>query len=269
MERPAHLPDFEHPPLDEVAIGVQFAPIKNYSSVKAGAIWDLYKKDHPISQELHAIQPSFEIFGGHTPSHGASFRFGSAAQHNRLWFISENDSNLIQFQDDRFILNWRRRPTSEGYPRFEQILKTYEEHLNKLNDFCVSELGSPLELNQADLSYFNLIPVDSYSDIGKWINFFDSGNIEPENINIVFNEVIYSNDGKPCARLSHEINSAISNDGKQKKAIRLSLSFKGKPSGKSIKDYLDFIAFAREKIVIRFAEVSTQIAAEKWGKKTC
>ena len=52
VDRPADLPDYEHPPLVEVVLSVQFAELQGYRTVHAGLLWeDKFRKAYPIVAE--------------------------------------------------------------------------------------------------------------------------------------------------------------------------------------------------------------------------
>jgi uncharacterized protein (TIGR04255 family) len=122
-----------------------------------------------------------------------------------------------------------------------------------------------MDINQAEVAYINIIPVESFSDVGNWFELWNGGAFEVEALNTSFNEAIKGADGKPFARLSHQIQSVLSADGKQR-AFRLSLMFKGKPAGTSIDAAMAFLAAGRGAIVTRFGEITTMEAQRKWGK---
>lgn len=265
MARPANLPEFRRPPLDEVAIGVQFSPLRGYTSVLSKAIWDIYRDEFPIVQELPPLEPAFETFGGSNPAAHASFRFGTGPVRSRLWFLSRDDSHLIQFQEDKLLLNWRRRDTAGDYPRFETIFSAYSKYIDKLNRFSEKEFGMPLGLNQAEITYFNVIAVDSYEEAGKWLNFVKIPDSGIENLTCSFSKVTTDEQGHPEGRLTHELQSVVSKDGKQK-ALRLALTFRGKPKGSQIGDYLDFLAKGRAIIVNRFGELGTDFSRKIWER---
>lgn len=264
-ERPEHLPDFSSPPLDEVVIGVQFAPPSNYSSVFAKDVWELFKYRYPNVQEQPPLEPSFETFGGSNPQTGIKFHLAPAPLRGRLWFISNEQSHLIQFQEDRFLLNWRKRPNGQEYPHFESIADAFEAHLDTLQSFFLTSFIRRLDINQAEISYINIIPVESYSHAGEWLSFLDIQNVDLENINLQFTEVINDTEGKPYARLIHELQSVVTVDGKAR-AFKLSFTFRGKPTGKEISEAMTFIHAGREKIVIRFSDLTTKKAQSSWER---
>lgn len=264
--RPEHLPDFSSPPLDEVVVGVQFTPPQRYSTVYTKDVWELFKDNYPSVQEHPLLEPSFETFGGSSPQSGLNFQFGLAPIRNRLWFIPNDHNHLIQFQDDRFLLNWRKRQNDQEYPHFESIAQSFEEYLNTLQNFFINSFECQLDINQAEVSYINIIPEADYSLVGEWFKFFNLRNVDLEAVKLNFTEVIKDPEGKPYARLVHELQSVITRDGKMR-ALRLSLTFRGKPAGAKIPEAIAFAYLGREKIVTRFKELTTKKAHNSWEIK--
>jgi uncharacterized protein (TIGR04255 family) len=260
--RPDDLPEYDAPPLDEVVIGVQFSPAQGYTSLNAREVWDLFKSDYPEVQEHPPIEPSFETFGG--SQQGIKFQLGRGPLRARLWFISREQDRLIQFQDDRLLLNWRKQPSAQQYPRFESISQSFEDHLSKLGEYFGWKLNHQLNINQVEISYINNIPLESFSDACDWLFFLKLESIKLETLNLNFSEVILNDSGKPFARLIHELQSVVTRDGN---ALRLSLSFKGTPQGSQKEEALAFIKDGRTRIVTRFTELTTTSAHEKWGRR--
>ena len=264
MKRPEHLPDFTNPPLDEVVLGVQFSPVQSYASVDARDVWGLFKDEFPNVQEQALLQPQFETFGGANLQPSFQFQVGAAPVGSRLWFVSAEENHLLQFQSDRFLTNWRKSPNPQPYPRFEAIAETFERNLISLTAHLESHLAYVMDVNQAEVSYINLIPVGDFSDAGKWFSVWNGGILNIEGINTSFNEVIKDQHGKPYARLFHAIQSVYSVDGRHK-AFNLSLTFRGKPSGSDINSAMSFLTAGREAIVMRFKEMTTAAAHITWG----
>lgn len=265
MIRPAHLPDFEKPPLDEVVLGVQFEALPGYTSVFAHEVWQLFQHNYPVVSEHPLLSPSFESFGGGNPQPSLQFQLGPAPIGSRQWFSTEQGNDLIQFQADRFIVNWRKQPRPQDYPRFEGISETFEANLRLLRDYAINRFNSPLAVNQCEVAYVNIIPVDEFSDANRWFKLWENGEIAIENLNINFDEVVKGEDGRAYARLKHHIQSVFATDGSHK-AFRLSLTFAGKPKGSEIENAMDLIRKGRERIVARFAQVTTQEAQKLWGR---
>lgn len=265
MVRPSHLPDFAQPPLDEVVLGVQFSPSPRYTSLNLKDVWDLYSAEYPEVQEKPALDPTFETFGGPSPQPSMQFHFGPPPLHSRVWFISSEQSHLIQFQQDRFLLNWRRRPTGGEYPHFEDISRMFSDNLTKLAHWFESIQSHPLEINQAEVCYINIVPVDAFASAGEWFTFWKPGKWNMEGLATTFGEVLHDTNGKPHARLIHELLSVSMADG-ESTAFRLSLTVRGAPLGNNIGAAMSFLKMGRERIVTRFTELTTELAHTSWGR---
>lgn len=266
MKRPQHLADFVDPPLDEVVLGVQFAPVPAYASVHSWNVWNLFKEEFPKIREQPILPPQFETFGGTNVQPGLQFQFGSAPVGSRLWFISNDENHLIQFQHDRFLTNWRRRHNSLPYPRFEGIAEAFERNLTTLSNFFSQEFACQLDVNQAEVSYINVIPVEDFAEAGDWFSLWNGRHLKPEALNTSFNEVVVDNDGNPFARMKHEIQSIVRGEN-MSKAFSLSLNYQGKPSENSIDSAMEFLRAGREEIVTRFEDLTTSKAHQIWGKQ--
>lgn len=266
MQRPAHLPDFTDPPLDEVVLGVQFEPVPGFSSVHTKDVWDLFRDEFPQVQEQPLLQPQFETFGGANLQPSFQFQVGAGPVGSRLWFISEQENNLLQFQPDRFLTNWRKNPNQQPYPRFEGIAEAYKSYLTVLVEHLSKHFAYDVGINQAEVSYINVIPVSGFSEVGKWFNLWSGSDLNIEGLNTSFSEVILDASGKPYARLFHAIQSVYTVDGKHL-AYNLSLTFRGKPMGNDIESALKFLISGREAIVLRFNSITTSFSHDFWGVK--
>ena len=264
MMRPDHLPDYSQPPLDEVVLGVQFASVPKYASVHAKGVWDLFRADFPKVQEHSVLEPQFETFGGTNQQAGLQFIVGEPPAGSRLWFVSEDENHLVQFQPDRFITNWRRQPNTQPYPHFDGLSKLMEAQLRRLAEHLESNFTYKININQAEVAYINIIPVKDFSQAEKWFRIW-AGSFDLEGLSVSFGQIIRSTDGMPYARLTHQLQSVFTVDGKQK-AFRLSLTFKGKPEGNGIDAAMKFLASGRDAIVTRFSEITTSEAHSVWGR---
>lgn len=265
MNRPENLPDFSSPPLDELVMGVQFVPLVGFTVVATQDIWNLFRDEFPGLEQQSPIAPQFEAFGGWSPQPNFSFQFNVQLSSPRLWFVSEDGNHLIQFQHDRLMLNWRRINGEGVYPRFENIVDRFATHLAKLSDHVQKAFGQKLEISQSEVAYINAIPVESYSEIGRWIEgasaFYGDSEVMASNSS----KVLHRGDDM-MARLHNELHSAMSGDMSHK-AIRMALTVRGKPTTSEISSALEFIRFGREAIVNEFAALTTKGAHEAWGRK--
>lgn len=155
-ERPADLPDFDVPPLQEVAIGLQFDPTPGYAQAHVGAFWQRIKADYPRVSDQMRLESPIEVPGSAFPS-PMPFRVQFGTTLPRAWFLNEDESFLIQLQDDRFIHNWRKK--SSYYPRFESLAEQFIRRYGDFASFLDEEkLRAPV-LRQLEVTYINWIPV--------------------------------------------------------------------------------------------------------------
>jgi len=155
-ERPSGLPDYERPPVVEVAIGLQFVPIAGFSQAHIGAYWQLIRSEYPKTlDQMRLDSPVENLYGSTAPVFPFPFLIGATPRVNRSWLISGNDELLIQVQDDRFWHNWRLKDGE--YPHFEALLALFQSKYREFGSAMESmELPTPHPI-QAEVAYFNWI----------------------------------------------------------------------------------------------------------------
>ena len=269
MNRPQHLPDYSFPPLNEVAMGIQFAPPKGYQQILAGEVRDLFRLNYPKAKEVQPLPPSFETFG--QPQRFGGFELSMVSiVHNRYWFLSPNEDELIQFQSDRLLHNWRKVDGENNtYPRFENMIMKFEKELRVFEEYIVKLPQSTLDINQCELSYINHVHYTDVNGPGKsvddWINILNFQMINTESFALKFSEQILDSIGKPCGRLICEIVSILNQ--KHEPVISLNITVRGEPETPNIAAALNFITKGRESIVLCFDKITSEFAHQQWGKK--
>lgn len=250
-------------------MGVQFAPPLGYSQIRAGEVWQLFRADYPQVQEREAITPSFETFGLPRPSPlTAGFSLVTGALHDRFWFMRPLGDELIQFQHDRLLHNWRKiGDHSNEYPRFERMAESFQEELSALEKYVATLAPQTLAINQCEISYINQIEEASGSSPHpeKWLRFASFEGMPLEDFAITFREVVKNSAQHPVGRLICECSSGINSQGKP--IIVLSLTVRGSPQLATILSALEFIQYGRSIIVRRFAELTTPSAHRVWERK--
>jgi uncharacterized protein (TIGR04255 family) len=170
-----NLPEFDQPPVSEMALGVQFAPITGFTSGHYGWFWKLYLGSiWTKAQDANRLVPQFEKFDEkemwQVPSPPIVIQ---NLQHaDRILFINDDDDRIIQLQNDRFHYNWRKREQRD-YPSFATINSEFRERLQVFETF-VRDCGleNPL-YNQWELTYFNIVyKGDLWNDADDWAKLF-------------------------------------------------------------------------------------------------
>jgi uncharacterized protein (TIGR04255 family) len=265
--RPEHLPDFTSPPLNEVVLGVQYSAPHGYQQVQVGEVRNLFSSDFPITQEHMALPPAFETFG--LPKFGpvGNLELLSGPVHSRYWFVNASGHELIQFQQDRLLHNWRRLESSEGkYPRFESMLGSFASELAKLENYINTIQPQSLLINQCEITYINHIHIDGDSiALDDWFKGSMLHGLALEEINLRFSEVIRNEIGARIGRLIYEVTTGFLANGQR--IIVFNLTARGAPDQPSVEEALRFVKLGRELIVTKFADLTTASAHTLWGRK--
>jgi len=274
--RPEHLPDFREPPLIEVVLGVQFGTVAGFRIVHAGLLWQEYRRQFPHCTEQPPLDPAFETVGPFGSSdRGLRIEVTSGAPMARLWFINEDQTQLIQFQPDRFIYNWRKAGTTSGagYPRYEAIRGRFMEQYQRLKAFLRSHSLEDLAPNQCEVTYVNHIhsmeDEDLAPSLGKvlrlWSDPPPTGALAPlEDARLLLRSPLQAPDGTFLGRLIVAAEPA----GRQDKAsvVRLILTARGLPLQHTDDGILEFFDLGRDRIVRAFTEITTDQMHARWGR---
>ncbi len=264
--RPSHLPNFSNPPLNEVVIGVQFSPAQAYSQIHAGEVWSLFKEEFPLVEEQAPLAPAFETFGIPSPP-VFNFELMTGSQHDRFWFLTRDQQELIQFQADRLLHNWRKVPGGlREYPRFEAIVSAFEQELHKLEDYFNGVSPQTLNCTQAEVTYINHIVLENAGKGSRhcdWIRALSFGEQDPDDVNCTWRRTLYVNDA-PRARLIVEAKTGF--NFLREKLLLLSITVRGTPVVPNIEDTVGFLKYAREIIVTEFTSITTEFAHTVWGR---
>ena len=270
MNRPDHLPDFESPPLSEVALSVQFAPMQNYSSIHAYSVWQCFRDRFPNVSEQPELPPQFEVFGA-TDGFRQEIRFEMVNQFSpRYWFSSEDGTELIQFQKDRLVHNWRKLARADNdYPRYERMAASYESDINALDQYALGQKWGRVIPNQVELTYVNEIALgdsDQQKSASQYVKFltFDAGHV-PTNLLVKTSEMLRNAEGNPFGRLHLTVATARRISGEA--LLRIELVGRGPPSEESIMGAMKMLSSLREAIVMKFTSITTAEAHLAWGRK--
>lgn len=275
LGRPADLPDFENPPLVEVALSVQFSELRAYRTVHAGILWQKFRKGYPKVSEHPPLNPAFEAFGSKSPAEPRfELRQLPGPPIPRLWFVNADDSELIQFQADRFVHNWRKTGSAGGYPRYESLRDRFFEELDEVNRFLQSEGIGKIEPNQCEVTYVNAIRLEDGTDIRarpeialrNWsaveLDASDPFAALPEMENATFSvRYVMQANGEPIGRLHVSAQPA---DGQP--ALRFDLTARGAPSEPSFAAVANFLDQGRDAVVRGFTALTTPHMHTAWRR---
>lgn len=206
---------------------------------------------------------------------GVRFEITSATPIPRLWFVNEDQTQLIQFQPDRFIYNWRKVGSTSGadYPRYEAIRARFTEQYLRLKSFLSSQDLGDLAPNQCEVTYVNDIHSQENEDLvpslGEVIRFWRDppplGALSPlEDARLLFRSPLQATDGSFLGRLTVAAEPAGRHD--KARVVRLSLTTRGVPMQDTDEGILQFFDLGRDRIVRAFTEMTTEQMHARWGR---
>jgi len=269
------LPDFERPPIAEVAISIQFEPLEGFTVPKLGMLWSEFREEFPITEDAAPINPVYEVFGVvQNPKLG--MKLTNVPPLRRSWFLNEAGTELLQIQEDRFIRNWRKRSDEDEYPRYKKIINDYIDNYKVFEEFLVRESISLPMINQCEITYVNPIVAgklwEDHSQLSTVLTSFkleysDSFLPAPENVSIVQRFIIPDNEGEPLGRL-HIAVDPVTDPRSGKPAYLLKLIARGKPRESNIDSAIEFFNMGHEWIVRGFTSATTKVMHdEEWRRQ--
>jgi uncharacterized protein (TIGR04255 family) len=151
---------FAKPPINEVVLGLNFLPRLDLMVPHFGQFWNEFREQYPkVSHAPQLITP------GSIP-----IQDSSGAWLPRVWYSSADDSGLVQLQQDRLHVNWRRTEASATYPRFPAIRDEFYRIWALFQAFMLRETGASPQPTRMELQYTNVIPQgegwESPADLG-------------------------------------------------------------------------------------------------------
>jgi uncharacterized protein (TIGR04255 family) len=272
VTRPADLPDYTRPPVDEVVIGVQFPPIEGFSEPHVGIYWQRVRSEFPKVQSQPRLEGPIEDLEAEPFGPPAlTILQGPGAAQGRTWMISENDVYLVQIQNSRFVLNWRRRGDGE-YPHFEAVAERFWDQFSVFRDLLESEgLVTPV-VQQLEVTYINWIadlPVHEFFCPAQVANLSTAGvGPLPQDQAYMARYLARDAAGVSIGRLYVQCQSAMRVETPQPEVgTQFTLTFKAPSKEPMTDDQLRSLsAYGREGIVRGFTDLTTDAAQASWGR---
>jgi uncharacterized protein (TIGR04255 family) len=170
MPHPA--PKFEHPPIVELVLGVQFAPL-HLTTAHLGLFWKQYLgKGWPRVTEVPPLPEQREVFADHPVWGVATIQVSTMPTHLRLQITNEAGDRMIQAQNTRFHYNWQKK---EGvYPSYKDVRGEFDQMFDLFQKFVNDEGLGAIRPNQWEITYIDFVPPG-----GLWQSPADWGKVLP------------------------------------------------------------------------------------------
>jgi uncharacterized protein (TIGR04255 family) len=183
-------------------------------------------------------------------------------------FISEESNFLVQLQDSRLHLNWRKVKPTESYPRFPRIYPEFVSIREQLNDFVKKNGIGEIKPEKYELTYVNHIDTNAgnfASSLEENVKLFNWSRVEPRRLTAPYSAAaswhfqMDDNMGDLIANLTH----VRTND--QAEVLVLALGCTATPKPDLAID--DWYKAAHDAIVYGFADLTTETAQKRWGRE--
>lgn len=268
------LPVFERPPLVETATSVQFRPISKLGSAWLGLFWgSALKREFPTVRDVEPLSPVYELFAEESgePPQFPVFRVAGPVP-ARLQAVSADEHLMVQIQNGRFVLNWRRLGTDKAYPRWDSTFSRFRAVFAEFRAFLAEHsLGAPL-VDQWEVVYVNHLAKgvewESMSDwpalvpalVGHHIQV-DQLSMEQRGASARFELVPRA--GRLHIDLKHGRRSTTD---AEPEVLVLQLTARGRPEDTGDQGWEAGLAAGRSAIVRTFAAITGPEAHARWGR---
>lgn len=266
------LPDFEDPPVIEVAASIQFTAIPALDAARLGVLWLRFRDRYPRTE----VQPALpRVVESEAAPISRPFEISvmGAFPSPRLWFLTEDSTRLVQVQNDRLVVNWRRLESDAPYPHYPVIRQELTAAFDGLIGFLQDEdLGTP-SVDQAELTYVNHFWAGGVGAPRATINRFlkrawePAGTVlppEPEEFSLRAQFAI--KDTVPGGRVYVEVASAYRTTDRAS-IYSMNLTARGAPTAPTLDGALAFMDAAHGWIVNIFADLTTDEMHRLWRRR--
>ena len=272
------LPEFARPPLVETALTVQFEKIEALRTVHAGLLWDRLRAEFPDLEHVEehpTIEQAIELPGaGGFRSAGVRLELLGTHALPRLFFLTSDKTELVQFQADRLSHNWRKLGEGDRYPRYMQIRPTFERELRLLDGFFADEKLGSISPIQCEVSYINhILPSgDDRREIAlgrvlkPWPAIFEgTAGCALEDASLTLRHELQDDSGNFLGRMIISAKPAIRRSDSRPLLV-FELIARGRPIGNGISGAIGFIDRGRELLRRAFVEITTDEMHQVWGR---
>lgn len=148
-----NLPAYDHPPIVELVIGVQFTRLAAMKTGHFGAFWGTLPQEEEwsILEDAPALPAESLELPAMPPW---TFRIAAGDVSTRLQIRKKSGNRMIQIQQDKLFLNWLGEDGGQ-YPRFDNLLPEFKNLLSRLQAFTDAHSLGAIDCNQWELTYVN------------------------------------------------------------------------------------------------------------------
>jgi uncharacterized protein (TIGR04255 family) len=264
------IPKFDHPPVYETVLGVQFNPLKDFSIPHYGLYWALIRGNYPKYEVHPPLNPAVERFDVGSRKDTKTGIEVVAVPDIRTWFLNNDGTILLQVQKDRFLQNWRKMQDGDVYPHYDQLKPKFFQEWRMFCQFLEDTGIERPDVNQCEVTYVNHIDVGlgsrRYGELQKIISCWSgkySGNFlsDPESVNFTSRYLLPENKGRLHVTLQPAIRRRDA-----KEILRLNLTVRGRPNSSETDDISEWLDLGHDWVVRGFADITSGEMHKIWGR---
>lgn len=265
-------PKFRNPPVVETVIGVQFPEFPGFRSIHFGLYWGKIKDRYPRFEDKPRLGVIHESFPPKPSLPEPRIMLSPAHFPQRVWYMADPDSELIQLQPDRYVCNWRERE-GEDYPSFERNCSVFLREYDGFCQFCREHNLEEPAVDLCEVTYINhIFPVQGESAIDLFAKVFTGLNWEqshswlpaPEEARFKRTYVINENLGRLHADASIRYQM---DDNRQRPLLRFALTAHVNHRSQGEGKLADSLQIAHDWVVNGFAALTdSEIQNTRWGR---
>ena len=259
------LPEYERPPVVEVALAIQLERAIGFKSLHLANVAASWADEFPSVEERAPLP----LMGPDPDDPDVSLELSDEPQTPRLWLQNEAGNRVLQLQQDRIVVNWQKGEGDDPYPRYATIRESLVDAWGRL-----SEAIDDLRLNVpapsiCEVLYVNHLGADqgwrSAGDtavlIAPWGGTMTDGFL-PENPHGGFLLHYHLPGGRGWLNIDAWTTDVLDDE----RLMVLTLVSRGGATSPDLDGALDFMDLAHEWIVKGFTSVTTTEAHNKWRR---
>lgn len=265
-------PDFERPPVTEVAFSIEFSALEKWNSSHGALYWSTVQSDYPLLEAHPPLFPTVESFDNDSSKFQAVPQFQYMKSDSaRTWLVGNPDTWLVQVQRDRFVLNWRKREGGGVYPRYEAVMRPrLQKEWARFKSFVAAHSLGEISAKLCEVTYVNDIRRgDGWEQVSDAVSLLSAFAEKSENAYLPELETLNVSGSyrftNPPGRLHFSTQHLLrQSDGCE--VMQLQLISRGVPVTSEDNDVFSSIDVGRERVVCGFADLTSKRAHELWGK---
>jgi uncharacterized protein (TIGR04255 family) len=257
----------------EVVLSVMLEPLIGFKAAHVGLLWNQVRKRFPKTVDQPPLDAPQENEEEPRRQLGPTIQFEPfRTPPLRTWFLNDQETELLQIQNDRVSRNWRRANTSEPYPSYDNIKGPFQKDLELVRTFLETNQVGDLKPKQCEVTYVNHIVAGqgwkTHGDVSRVIvNWKQPDDVflpGIEDATLSWRYVIRDRKNF-VGRLHVSLQPAYrSQDGTDSEIFVLTLTARGKPLGKGLEGALAFLDLGHEWIVRGFKDLTTPEMHQVW-----